>query len=161
MNRGQSGLQPFVPLTQDTVPVFFHSSTMNSLTWDDNDLALISRFPAVTIEKWQGCNSTEGCYGGVPQGACPTQQDATLATARKLKALRPNISIATWTDSMRIYSRKALNPDIIDLSYQSCVRNYLTPYMEARPMLEVTNTSAKPALENYIHAHVYDHTQVC
>ena len=133
---------------------------MNALTWDDADLAVIARFPAVTIEKWQGCNSTPGCYGGTPSGPCPTQQDATLVTARKLKALRPNISVATWTDSMRIYSNKTLNPDIIDTSHQSCVRNYLTPYMETHPALEVVNTSGQPALENYIHAHVYDHVQV-
>lgn len=143
----------------DTLPVFFHSSSMNLVSWDDADLAVIARFPAVTIEKWQGCNSTPGCYGGVPEGPCPTQQDATLVVARRLKALRPNISIVTWTDSMRIYSRPALNPDIIDTMHQSCVRNFLTPYMEAHPELEVTNTTGHPALESYIHAHVYDLTQ--
>ena len=98
---------------------FFHSSVLNELVFSDSDALLISRFPMVTIEKWQGCNSTPGCYlSSNPSSTCPTQEDATLATAKKLKTLEPTIFIASWLDSMRVYEAvHALNPDYINIMH--------------------------------------------
>lgn len=148
----------------DTLPAFFHSSLMCTPTWSPEDTHLISKFPIVTIEKWQGCNSTPGCYrphgGPLPTHPCVTQQEATLATASSLRALNPSIAIISWLDSLRVYSNATLNPDILDLSYQSCVRNAGSPFLEAHPGFLLKNASGDPALESYLHAHVFDHTQV-
>ena len=60
-------------LSWDTVGdlAFFHSSTLNELAWSDADAALAAKFPMVTIEKWQGCNATPGCYKSAsPPAAC-------------------------------------------------------------------------------------------
>lgn len=146
----------------DTVPAFFHSSVLDSVTWCDEDLQTIIKFPIVTIEKWMGCNSTPGCYvpGHFSHSVdCPTQQGATLAAAAQLKAARPDMAIATWFDSLRIYSQRTMNPDILDIEWQSCVRNAHTPFLESHPSYLLHNTSGQPALESYLHAHVYDHTQ--
>lgn len=148
----------------DTVPVFFHSSVLNDATFCAADLAVISRFPAVTIEKWMGCNSTPGCYvpgsGGGPDPSCLTQQEATLASARALLALRPSASIVAWFDSLRVYSQRHWNPDIVDVSWQSCVRNANSPFLESHAAAYLLhNASGGLAEEPYLHAHVYDHAQ--
>ena len=129
-----------------TLPVFLHTSDESRCVWSASDLAVASRFPAVTVEKWQGCRL---------QG--PTQETCSLATAAALRALRPNVSVFIWYDSLRIYANKTLNPDIIDLSDQSCVRNAHTPFLETHRAYLLPNASGLPALESYIHAHVYDH----
>jgi hypothetical protein len=167
----QAGAAHFPLFSWETLPVFFHSSVLNSLTWNSSDLSIITRFPVVTIEKWQGCNSTVGCYVPGPQSAsesasaesaglsCPTQQDAALATAKLLKQMRPNISVAIWFDSLRIYSQRNYNPDILDIEWQSCVRNAVTPFLETHGDYLLKNSSGKYAEEAYLKAHVYDHTQ--
>ena len=137
---------------------------MGTLTYSAADTAFIAaHFPAVTIEKWMGCSSVPGCYnhdnGAAAAPACPTQEDATLATARLLKAAAPAISVVTWTDSMRIYSRPSLNPDIENKGDQNCVRNAATPFLEAHRAYLLKNATGGLALDAYIHAHVYDHTQ--
>ena len=55
--------------------------------------------------------------------------DATLAAAAQIKAARPNASVFTWTDSLRVYSRRSVNPAIRDVMWQSCVRNELAAYV--------------------------------
>jgi len=138
---------------------FLHASTLNELAWSDADAAVAAKFPMVTIEKWQGCNATPGCYkSAAPPAACPTQQDGTLATARKLKALAPTVWIAAWLDSLRIYEPlRALNPDYLDTSWQACVRPAASPFLDAHPGYLLPNSSGLPAEEPYIHAHVFDH----
>jgi len=113
----------------------------------------------VTIEKWQGCNSTPGCYlSSNPSSTCPTQEDATLATAKKLKTLEPTIFIASWLDSMRVYEAvHALNPDYINIMHQACVRTAHSVFFDSHTNLLLPNSSGLPALDSYIHAHVYDH----
>ena len=143
---------------------------MNDASLCAADLAVFARFPAITIEKWQGCNATPGCYrpgnlatGGAaaPPGSgvvCPSQEAATLAAAAQIKSVRANASVFTWTDSLRVYSRHSVNPDIRDLEWQSCVRNELSEYVEANPELALRNSSGGLALEPYLYSHVYDHT---
>ncbi len=141
---------------------FFHGSIMNQLAFSDADSSIIARFPMVTIEKWQGCNSIPGCYHSLnPSPSCPTQQDGTLAAAAKLKALAPTIWIASWLDSLRIYEPiKSLNPDFKDLVNQACVRPGASRFLDTHPSYLLPNTSGLPAQESYINAHVYDHRQV-
>ena len=117
-----------------------------TLTYSAADTAFIAaHFPAVTIEKWMGCASVPGCYspaaGAGAAPACPTQEDATLATARLLKAAAPAISVVTWTDSMRIYSQPSLNPSIENKGDQDCVRNAATPFLEAHPAYLLKNAT--------------------
>lgn len=131
-----------------TLPVFLHTSDIAHCVWSTSDLNIASRFASVTIEKWQGC----GQLG-------PTQEECTLATTAALRALRTNISVFIWYDSLRIYSNKTFNPDIVNIMNQSCVRNEHTPFLETHPSYLVFNESGLPALESYLHAHVYDHRQ--
>lgn len=148
-------------LSWDTVGdlAFFHSSTLDTLSWSDADTALVARFPMVTVEKWQGCNSTPGCYGSAaPAATCPTQRDGTLATAAKLKALAPSIWIASWLDSLRIYQAiHALNPDYRNVQNQACVRSPQAVFLDTHPAYLLPNVSGLPAEESFLNAHVYDH----
>lgn len=161
-----------------TVPSFIHTSVLNDADFCEHDLAVLARFPAVTIEKWQACNSSvPSCYvpgpqsdSDVPNGtevepeptstACPTQQEAALTAAASIKALRPNASVFIWFDSLRIYSHRPANPDILDIEWQSCVNNAVSPYLESHPTLLLKNSSSGLAEEPYLRAHVYDHTQL-
>jgi hypothetical protein len=144
-----------------TVPAFLHTSVLNDAVFCAADLAVAARFPAITLEKWQGCNSTAGCYRpnnlAGAGAACPSQEEATLAAAAQIKALRPAASVFTWTDSLRVYSRRSVNPSIRDVEWQSCVRNELAEYAEAHPELLLRNATGGLALEPYLDAHVYDH----
>ena len=164
---GAAGSPPHFPVhSWATVPAFIHTSVMNDAVFCAADLAVISRFPAVTLEKWQGCNATAGCYspgnfagaGAARAGAaCPSQEAATRAAAAQIKEKRASASVFTWTDSLRVYSRRSVNPDIRDVMWQSCVRNELAEYVEAHPELALRNASGGLALEPYLDAHVYDH----
>ena len=145
-----------------TVPVFFHSSTLNLLVPTAEDLAIMARYPVVTIEKWQGCNSTGAYPGPAPAGSgpVPTQGQATQATAAALKKLRPSISVITWFDSLRVYSNRTLNPSARDLAEQFCVNNDVSPFLEAHAAEYLLhNSSGGLALESYCNFHVYDHTR--
>lgn len=72
----------FPTFSWSTLPVFLHTSDMSRKVWSAADLATAARFPAVTVEKWNGC-SLRG----------PTQEQSTLATAAALHALRPDIAV--------------------------------------------------------------------
>ena len=162
---GGTAAAPHFPLhSWATVPAFLHTSVLNDAIFCAADLAVAARFAAVTLEKWQGCNSTAGCYrpnnlagAGAGAGACPSQEAATLQAAAQIKAARPSASVFTWTDSLRVYSRRSVNPSIRDVEWQSCVRNELAEYAEAHPELLLRNASGGLALEPYLGAHVYDH----
>jgi len=164
-SQGAAGAPHFPTHSWATVPAFIHTSVLNDALFCAADLAILSRFPAVTIEKWIGCNATAGCYrpgnlaaGSVGPAACASQEAATRAAAAQVKAVNPGASVFTWTDSLRVYSRHAVNPDIRDIMWQSCVRNELAEYVEAHPELALRNASGGLALEPYLLAHVYDHT---
>ena len=130
------------------VPVFVHTSQQQSAVFSPADTAVLARYAAITIEKWQGCAT------GV------TQQAATLAAAAAIRKVNPNITIYSWLDSMRIYSNRTLNPHILDISNQSCVRPAGTPFLETHPVpYELHAADGSLALESYLHAHVFDHSQ--
>ena len=168
INAGIASAAPHFPVhSWATVPAFLHTSVLNDAVFCAADLAVAARFAAITLEKWQGCNATAGCYRpgnlagavhGAGAAACPSQETATLAAAAQIKAVRPSAAVFTWTDSLRVYSRRAVNPDIKDISWQSCVRNELAEYAEAHTELLLRNSSGGLALEPYLLAHVYDHT---
>jgi hypothetical protein len=144
----QSNAASFPQHSWATLPVFLHTSDMTHCVWSESDLKIAARFPAVTIEKWQGCAENG-----------PTQEQCTLATTTALRLLRPNISAFIWYDSLRIYSNKTFNPDILNIMNQSCVRNEHTPFLETHTSYLLPNISGEPALDSYIHAHIYDHRQ--
>jgi hypothetical protein len=86
-----------------TVPVFIHTSVLNSGLFSPEDLDIVARFPAITIEKWHSCNST-GCFdpqspGGMapnPSGPCPTQDEGALAAAAQIKARNASAAVFIW-----------------------------------------------------------------
>lgn len=131
------------------VPVFVHTSQQQAAVFSAADAAVLVRYAAITIEKWQGCAT----------GA--TQQAATLAAAAALRAVSPNVTIYAWLDSMRIYSNRTFNPHIRDIMNQSsCVRPAGTPFLETHAVpFELHAADGSLALEPYLNAHVIDHTQ--
>jgi len=134
--------------TWDHVPVFVHTSQQATSVFSRADTAILSRYAAITIEKWQGC------------ATLVTQQEGVLAAAKGLRTAQPNLTIYAWLDTMRIYSNKTWNPHIRDLSNQSCVRPAGTPFLETHPTpYELHAANGALALDPYLSAHVYDHTQ--
>ena len=67
-------------------------------------LETLTKFPIVTIEKWQGCNAT----------GYTSEEDAMLAAAKTIKdaaaAKGKHVSVVVWFDSFRIYASPPLNP---------------------------------------------------
>ena len=80
-----------------TLPVFLHVSAEDVLRFDARALSTITKFPIVTIEKWQGCKSPD----------YTTEEAAMLAAAQSIKsaaaAAGKNVSVIVWFDSFRIY----------------------------------------------------------
>lgn len=147
---------PHLPkFNTSTIPVFFHSSVMNTSVFTDTDLQLIAKFPAVTIEKWMGC-ADFNYNNGIP----PSQFTATLLTSQALKQLNPDISVFIWLDSLRIYSNKTYDPDAINIDDQFCVRNDVTPFLETNPPYLLMNSTNQPALESFCHFHVWNHNNI-
>ena len=120
-------------------PAFFHGSNVDNFT--DEDLQFITKFPIVTLEKWQGPQKREHqqsqsqstswyCDGddrssrnpskkvaGTEESStncnCGTEEEAWIHAATKMKVANPNITIIVWLDSLRIYTaNRNLNPDL-------------------------------------------------
>jgi hypothetical protein len=141
-----------------TLPVFVHTSVMNASTFSAADLKVLARFPAVTIEKWQGC-AAPGCPYAGGAGPCQTQEEATLVAAAALRAINPDVAVFAWYDSLRIYANRTLNPDVRDIQWQACVRNGHTPFLEAHDAYLLHNATGGRAEESYCRFNVYDHRQ--
>eukprot|EP00045_Choanoeca_perplexa_P010037 m.100419 g.100419 ORF g.100419 m.100419 type:complete len:379 (-) comp15123_c0_seq2:26-1162(-) len=131
-----------------TLPVFFHGSTVNSQpdgSFSDAQMATLTKFSSVTIEKWQA------------QGIIPaiTEEVAWVAAARKLKAAKPSLAVYVWLDSLRIYTQNhTLNPDL----KSPCTTGNFgpAPFLETHPEYLLRNSSGGLALEKWSHCHIYD-----
>ncbi|XP_065182468.1 uncharacterized protein LOC135813184 [Sycon ciliatum] len=140
---------PLPAFSWKTVPAFFHSSYLNSLTFPESAMKIITKFPIVTIEKWQGCKASDYTY----------EDDAMLAAAKQIKTANPEINVNVWFDSFRIYSNKSLNPSAIDNANQFCIRSRHSEFLESHVDYLLRNTSGDLAIESYCHLHVYDYVK--
>lgn len=144
----------------DTIPAFFHSSEHNGTTgggFSAEALETITKFPMVTIEKWQGDRV-------VP----PISEEQAWAVASKqIKARNPKICVVVWLDSFRIYTaNKNLNPDLKG----TCTTGHFQPaeFLETNGAMDgklnpksvylLKNSSGLPALESWSGCHIFDHT---
>jgi hypothetical protein len=111
-------------------------------------IGILTKFSSVTIEKWQAQAVTPAI----------TEENAWIASARKLKALKPDLAVYVWMDSIRIYtSNHTLNPD----AKATCATGNFGPaaFLETHPEYLLRNTSGMPALEAWSHCHIYDFQQ--
>jgi len=137
----------------DTFPAFFHSSDTGSASnnkggFTNAALATITRYPMVTLEKWQGSAAEPYLY----------EEDAWVVAAKQIKTINPDITVVVWLDSMRIYTAdKKLNPDL----GPSCTTGHFGPaqFLETHPEYLLKNISGQPALESWSKCHLFDHTQ--
>lgn len=131
----------------DHLPVFFHSSqhkTNADGSFTEDALNIITKFPIVTIEKWQGDQAPTFTW----------EFDAMVASATKIKQINPNISVIVWFDSVRIYCNKSLNPD----AKGPCTTGHFKPayFLEKNHKYLLKNKTGQPALEPWSGCHIYN-----
>jgi hypothetical protein len=157
-----------------TIPVSFHSArdASNALgEFTEADMAVIAKFPLVTIEKWQGSLATDSSGRSV----FLWEEDAMVTAARAIKEASPKTSVVVWFDTMLVYTgwnmdpenttvNTTLNPD----ANAQCATGHFRPaeHLEraGRSLLlrNKTKDSAgkqQLAITGYGHCHVYDHSQ--
>lgn len=151
-----------------TIPVSFHSSSVTTGptgAFSDEDVEIIKRFPLVTIEKWQGSQAIDSSG----QFLFLWEEDAMIASARKLKAANSNISIVVWFDTLLVYTgwnvdtnnktvNTTLNPDANKECATGHFRDAEYLYREGHDLL-LKNSSGQFALTSFGHCHAYDHSQ--
>ena len=140
------------------VPIFFHGSDPNGTAgggFTDVALATISRFPIVTLEKWQGSSLVPYTW----------QEDAWVVAARQIKARNPAITVLVWFDTVHIYEQDTtLDPDLKDREYKSawetgCTSGNLhaSRFLDAHPeYLLMQDDGRKKALDN-MGCHIYNY----
>lgn len=137
----------------DTLPVFVHVSKENTLAFSEADLATLTKFPIVTIEKWQGCADPEYSF----------EEVAMLAAAKSVKdsaaAKSKHVSVVVWFDSYRIYSNTTLNPDAKDSAGIACMNSRAAHFLESNPAHLLHNASGGLVLESFANLHVVDYQQ--
>ena len=149
----------------DTLPVSFHSArtqTDSAGRWTAEDIQTISKFPLVTLEKWQGFQAPVFLW----------EEDAWVAAAKQIKAASPNTSVVAWMDTMLVYTgwnypekelrpksdiNHTLNPD----AQAACATGHfrVAEYIEKHPEMLLKNSSGKLAITSFGGCHVYDHRQ--
>jgi len=136
----------------DTMPVFFHGSqrsTGPSGAFSDNAIKQLIRYPTVTIEKWQG-DQANGSY--------ITQEQAWVASAKALKAAKPDISVVVWLDSIRVYTtNKTTNPG----AKKPCGTGHfgVSHFLETHPEYLLHNASGDLVHDPWSGCHLYDHNK--
>jgi hypothetical protein len=122
-----------------TLPAFFHGCEVNGTSeggLSQAALSLVTKFPLVTLEKWQGSGTSNTAIW---------EEDAWVTAAKQIKAVNPDIAVVVWFDSFRIYTaNKTLNPDLGKACTTGRYRGGIYPE-EHRSML-LKNTSNLPAL---------------
>lgn len=153
----------------DTVPVAFHSAestTGPSGTYTAAEMETISRFPLVTIEKWQGSEAKDS--EGNP--VFLWEEDAMVASAQDIKKHNQDASVVVWLDSMRIYTgwwfppqghtgvNHTLNPD----AREACSTGHFRPagFLEThRDPYVVMGADGSPAMDSWSHCHLFGFDQ--
>ena len=141
-----------------TIPVFFHGSDPNGTAGGGfTDLALetITKFPIVTLEKWQGSSVVPYTW----------QEDAWVESARQIKAIDPTITVLVWFDTVHIYEQDTtLDPDLKDRKYESPWETSCTSgnfhggrYLDSHPsLLLMEENGVKKALDGW-GCHIYNY----
>lgn len=144
----------------DTFPAFFHSADVGGPGGGFTEAALktMTKFPMVTMEKWQGATVKPYMY----------EEEAWLVGAKQIKAINPNITIVVWLDSFRIYTDdRRLNPDL----GSACKTGHFRPaqFLESGGAMDgkfdpssvylLKNESGLPALESWSKCHIFDHSK--
>lgn len=124
----------------------------------------ISKFPLVTMEKWQGSQATDA--SGKP--VFLWEEDAWVAAAKQIKAARPDTSVIAWMDTMLVYTgwnvdpsnhtvNTTLNPD----ATANCATGHFRPAEDlergGKGMLLRNKTGGDA--EYFGNCHVFDHSQ--
>lgn len=134
-----------------TLPVFVHLSMENRLAFTEAELKVLTKFPIVTIEKWQGCLAPDYTY----------EETAMLAAAKSIKdAARSqgkHVSVVVWFDSYRVYSNKTLNPDARDSGGIACMNSRAAHFLESSTEHLLRTTNGSLALESFASLHVVDY----
>ena len=158
----------------DTIPVSFHSAEDHSNAlgeFDAADMAIIAKFPLVTIEKWQGAFAEDSGNRSV----FLWEEDAMVNAARAIKKASPKTSVIVWFDSMMVYTgwnvdgknttvNTTLNPDA---NAQCATGHFINAeYLEreGRSLLLRNKTKDRAgkqqlAINSYGHCHIFDHSQ--
>jgi hypothetical protein len=141
-----------------TVPIFFHGSDPNGTVgggFTDEALQTITKFPIVTLEKWQGSSLVPYTW----------QEDAWVAAAGQIKARNPAITVLVWFDTVHIYEQDTnLDPDLKDREYKSawetgCTSGNLhaSRFLDSHPeYLLMQDDGRKKALDN-MGCHIYNY----
>lgn len=143
------------------MPAFFHGSEHDGTPqggFSEEAMSVITKFPMVTIEKWQGNGVTPPIF----------EEQAWVTAATQVKKASPKTTVVVWLDSFRIYTAdKRLNPDLKN----PCTTGHFRPaqFLETggtmaskgdpRSVYLLKNASGLPALESWSGCHVFDHTQ--
>ena len=78
----------------DVFPAFLHGASQRGPGggFDPEDLALIAKFPLVTMEKWQGAGVNPPIF----------EEQAWVTAATQIKKANPATTVIVWLDSFRI-----------------------------------------------------------
>jgi hypothetical protein len=158
----------------DTLPVSLHSArdATNALgEFTAADMAVIAKFPLVTIEKWQGALATDASNHSV----FLWEEDAMVNAARAIKKASPKTSVIVWFDTMLVYtgwnvdaSNTTVNTTLNPSADAQCATGHFinAEYLEreGRSLLlrnKTKGAAGEPmlAVSSYGHCHVYDHSQ--
>jgi hypothetical protein len=118
-----------------------------------------------TIEKWQGSQAIDNANKSV----FLWEEDAMIASARKIKAANPNISVVVWFDTLLVYTgwnidaknktvNTTFNPDANSACATGHFRDAEYLYRQGSDLL-LKNSSGEFALTSFGHCHAYDHSQ--
>ena len=158
----------------DTIPVSFHSARDKSNDlgeFTQADMEIITKFPLVTIEKWQGWLAEDSANRSV----FLWEQEAMVNAARQIKKASPQTSVIVWFDTMLVYtgwnvdpSNKTVNTTLNPDANAQCATGHFinAEYLERagkslllRNKTKDSDGKAMLAITQYGHCHVYDHSQ--
>lgn len=150
----------------DFVPASVHTSRKDTGpdgTFTAADLAVLVKYPLITMEKWQGTDAVDAAGNR----SFIWEEDAWINAARQIKEARPDASVVAWMDTMLVYTgwrldgKSAINHTLNPDANQYCATGHFRPaeFIERYPQLLLRNTSGQLAITQYGHCHVYDHTQ--
>jgi hypothetical protein len=83
----------------DTVPVAYHGA--NYREFSDKSIALLAKYPVITLEKCQGWRTLEPQCKGFSCLTC-CEEDVYAAVGRKVKALNPRTKVVAYLHSNKV-----------------------------------------------------------
>lgn len=135
--------------TWSTFPAFFHGSDPNGTAgggFTDEALATITRFPIVTLEKWQGAAIEPYTW----------EEDAWVVAAKQIKARNPDITVIVWYVAIRArYFLMHRNTHTgSTYIHRTCI--LMKPSLNHATAIPHTHTSIHPHPHPHPHTHTDD-----